>query len=341
VGGTPAPVGGERLKSSKRAFGLGRFDADGGPFLGAVVDDVALPVSAVLANINDDDGLNTLFPEWDKNVAALGKAAAALRAGDDGTLARPLTELKALLPVEPPQIFLAGMNYRTHVIDLMVDSKVGSRPDMDPEEIRAEATKMMDERAANGMPFVFTGLASTLCGPEDDIQLRRDSEMNDWELELAAVIGRPARNVSRDDALSYVGGWTVANDVTSRDLIQRTDSGPVGVDWLRSKLAPTYLPVGPYVVPSTFVEDPQDLTITLKLNGEVMQNESTSDMVFDVAALIEYISSESQLLPGDILLTGSPAGNGTHYGRFLQDGDLLEGTITGLGTQRNRCVGSP
>lgn len=326
------------MTSSKQSFSLGRFEAGGRTFLAAVVDELALPVGAVLEGFGEDDRIDRLFAEWDTNVATLGEAAAQLRAGGDKALARPLGELRTLIPVQPPQIFLAGMNYRTHVIDLMVDSKVGSRPDMDPEEIRAETTKMMDDRAANGMPFVFTGLASSLCGPEDDIQLRADSDMNDWELELAAVIGRPARNVSRQDALKHVAGWTVANDLTSRDLIQRTDSGPVGVDWLRSKLAPTYLPVGPYVVPSAFVKDPQDLKITLKLNGDVMQDESTSDMVFDVAALIEYISSQAQLLPGDILLTGSPAGNGTHYGRFLRNGDILEGTITGLGTQRNRCV---
>ena len=323
---------------SDESFGLGRFESEGKAFLAAVVDEWALPVGSVLEGRDGDVGLNALLGEWDEHVAALGAAAAQLRADGDGGAALPVEGLRKLIPVQPPQILLAGMNYRTHVIDLMVDQKVGSRPDMDLEEIRAETTKMMDDRAKNGLPFVFTGIVSALCGPEDDIELNAQSEMNDWELELAAVIGKPARFVSREEALSYVAGWTIANDLTSRDLIARPDAGPVGVDWMRSKLHPTHLPVGPNVVPAAFVDDPQALTITLKLNGEVMQNESTSDMVFDVARLIEYLSETIQLLPGDLLLTGSPAGNGTHYGRFLQDRDLLEGEITGLGTQRNRCV---
>ncbi len=191
------------------------------------------------------------------------------------------------------------MNYRTHVVQLFVDQGEGSRPGMTAEEIREEAERMMDERAASGVPFVFAGLPTAICGPDDDIHLRKDSERNDWELELAAVIGRPARGVSAEDALSYVAGWTIVNDLTSRDLIRRADVGPIGADFLRAKLAPTYKPTGPYVVPATFVDDPQDLTITLRLNGEVMQHESTADMVFDVATLISYCSRQAQLLPGD------------------------------------------
>ena len=235
-------------------------------------------------------------------------------------------------------MFLAGMNYRSHVIQLMVDQGTGSRPDMTEDEIREEAAAMMDARAASGVPFVFSGLLSSICGPDDEIRLRRDSQQSDWELELAAVIGRHARNVSREQALDHVAGWTIVNDLTCRDLIRRTDSGPMGVDFLRAKMSPTYKPVGPYVVPAAFVEDPQDLQITLRLNGETFQNESTRDMVFDVASLVAYASEQAELLPGDLLLTGSPAGNGTHYGRFLRDGDQIEAEITGLGTQRNRCV---
>ena len=112
----------------------------------------------------------------------------------------------------------------------------------------------------------------------------------------------------------------------------------MGADWISAKGAPSYLPTGPYLVPSSFVTDPQNLQITLRLNGQAMQNESTADMIFDVARIIEYLSTYVQLWPGDLIATGSPAGNGAHYNRFLKPGDVMEGSITGLGTQRNECV---
>jgi 2,4-diketo-3-deoxy-L-fuconate hydrolase len=112
----------------------------------------------------------------------------------------------------------------------------------------------------------------------------------------------------------------------------------IGTDWLRSKNAPGFTPLGPWIVPAESTADPGDLRVTLKLNGETMQDESTKDMLFGVARLVSYISRTSQLLPGDLVLTGSPAGNGIHWGRLLRDGDVMEGSITGLGVQRTRCV---
>src|SRR5690606_14410687 len=148
------------------------------------------------------------------------------------------------------------------------------------------------------------------------------------------------RRVSRAEALDYVAGYVVVNDITLRERVMRRpgDMREMGMDWVASKCAPTFLPMGPYLVPAAFVGDPQRLQVTLKLTGEVMQDESTADMIFDVARLIEALSQHCVLLPGDLICTGSPAGNGVHYGRFLQPGDVLEGSITGLGTQRNPCV---
>ncbi len=171
--------------------------------------------------------------------------------------------------------------------------------------------------------------------------LPRDSEQHDWELELAAVIGRPARRVTRDEALDAIAGYTICNDVTTRDALIRTDARGLGLDWLAGKCAPTFLPTGPLLVPAAHAGDPMALQITLKVNGRTMQDESTADMLFDVAALIAHISEVAELRPGDLVLTGSPAGNGAHHGVFLQPGDVMEGAITGLGVQRNRCVAEP
>ncbi len=317
-------------------FGLGRFAGPDGTFTGLVVGEAVARLSCVRDGLSDGLPPVAVLARWDELADDLSRAAEQAVRG--GLETQPVTSLRRLTPVEPRQLLAAGLNYRTHVIDLMVDQRVGSRPGMGVDEIRAEATAVMDERTRSGVPFLWVGLPTSVCGPDDDIILRADSERTDWELELAAVIGVPARDVPRDDALSCVAGWTVANDLTARDFVGRDDLGPVGADWLQSKCAPTYKPIGPYLVPAALVEDPQALQIQLRLNGELMQDETTADMIFDVASLIAFASRQAQLLPGDVVLTGSPAGNGSHYDRWLRPGDVMEGSITGLGTQRSRVV---
>jgi 2-keto-4-pentenoate hydratase/2-oxohepta-3-ene-1,7-dioic acid hydratase in catechol pathway len=196
----------------------------------------------------------------------------------------------------------------------------------------------MDRRAAEDLPYVFIGLPSAVTGPYDDVVLPSWARQPDWELELAAVIAKPAHRVSVEEALDHVAGYTIANDLTDRATVFRRDMPAIGTDWLRSKNAPGFTPLGPWIVPAESVGDPGDLRVTLKLNGRTMQDESTKDMLFGVARLVSYASQSAQLLPGDLVLTGSPAGNGIHWGRLLRDGDVMEGSITGLGVQRTRCV---
>ncbi|WP_078655908.1 fumarylacetoacetate hydrolase family protein [Streptomyces fulvoviolaceus] len=251
---------------------------------------------------------------------------------------QPLDGLRVHAPVEPRQIFQSGANYRQHVIDL----EVAHRSPDDPrtvEEARAEIAEIMDRRAAEDLPYVFTGLPSAITGPYDDVALPAWAAKPDWELELAAVIAKPAHRVSVEEALEYVAGYTIANDLTDRATVFRRDMPAIGTDWLRSKNAPGFTPLGPWIVPAESIADPGDLRVTLKLNGETMQDESTKDMLFGVARLVSYASQTAQLLPGDLVLTGSPAGNGMHWGRLLRDGDVMDGSVTGLGAQRTRCVG--
>ena len=196
----------------------------------------------------------------------------------------------------------------------------------------------MDERVTAGEPYIFLGAASAVTGPYDQVVLPSRGEQHDWELELAAVIGVGGRHIAREQALDHVAGYTIANDLTTRDLVYRPDLSAIGSDWLRSKNAPTFLPLGPWIVPSQFVADPQQLKIHLRVDGELMQDESTADMIFDVATLVSYASTLVTLRPGDVILTGSPAGNGMHHRRFLHSGDVIEASITGLGAQRNVCV---
>ncbi|HEY2518681.1 MAG TPA: fumarylacetoacetate hydrolase family protein, partial [Streptosporangiaceae bacterium] len=181
-----------------------------------------------------------------------------------------------------------------------------------------------------------------ICGPDDNVVLPDIGTQHDWELELGVVIGTEAYRVGTEEALSHVAGYVIANDLTTRDRVFRPDMPGLGTDWLAGKNAPTFLPLGPWLVPAPFVPDPARLRVTLKLNGETVQDETTAGMIFGVPELIAHISAITPLRPGDLILTGSPAGNGAHHGRYLRPGDVMEATITGgavdLGTQRNRCV---
>jgi len=237
---------------------------------------------------------------------------------------------------------MSGANYFKHVVDLIVDLGPGKTPGtegMDAVQLRAHAQELMTRRRAEGSPYFFSKPVSAMSGPFDPIVLSPGAEQPDWELELAVVIGKPARNVSRAEAADYIAGYAIANDITNRDQVwTKGDMKPMGTDWIASKSSPTYLPVGPYIVPASHVADPQQLQLELRLNGETKQNETTADMIFDVARLIENLSGLVQLLPGDLVYTGSPAGNGTHYHRFLRPGDVVEGSITGLGVQRTPVI---
>ncbi|MGW7066729.1 fumarylacetoacetate hydrolase family protein [Streptomyces sp. NPDC054855] len=258
-------------------------------------------------------------------------------ADEDSAQYRPLAEFQVHAPVEPRQVFQSGANYRQHVIDLHVAHKAPG-DDRPEDERRAEAADIMDRRATEDLPYVFIGLPSAITGPYDDVTLPDWAEKPDWELELAAVIGRPAHRVSVEEALEYVAGYTIANDLTDRATVFRRDMPQIGTDWLRSKNAPGFTPLGPWIVPTESVADPDDLRLVLKLNGETMQDESTKDMIFNVARMVSYASQSAHLLPGDLVLTGSPAGNGMHWGRLLRDGDVMDASITGLGAQHTRCT---
>jgi 2-keto-4-pentenoate hydratase/2-oxohepta-3-ene-1,7-dioic acid hydratase in catechol pathway len=205
------------------------------------------------------------------------------------------------------------------------------------EERRARIEAMMDERA-KAEPYCFIKLPSCVVGPRDDVVLPKNVEKPDWELELGVVIGKRAHRVSAVEAMDCVAGFAVVNDVTAREHIFRRDGSAIGADWLSGKCFPTFLPFGPMIVPRDQAGDPYDLKITLKVNGKTYQDESTSDMMASIERQIEYLSDRVVLEPGDLICTGSPYGNGSAFGVFLKPGDVMEGSIGGLGTQRNRCV---
>ena len=322
----------ETLAQLSAPFALGTFQVAGDPdtFPGLVVDDQVLDLRQALPGAPDD--MLAVLLGWDLTLPELRRLAE-----DRSRPGRPLDGLRVHAPLQPRQIFQAGANYRQHVIDLEVAHRGPDDP-RSPEQARAEIAALMDRRAREDQPYVFIGLPSSITGPYDEVELPAWAAKPDWELELAVVIGRRAHRVDAESALDCVAGYTIANDLTDRACVFRPDMPAIGTDWLRSKNAPGFTPLGPYLVPAEFVGDPGELQLTLTLNGQTMQDESTKDMLFGVARLISYISQYAVLWPGDLVLTGSPAGNGLHWGRLLRDGDVMEGTITGLGGQRTRCV---
>ncbi|ASN20281.1 fumarylacetoacetate hydrolase family protein [Arthrobacter sp. YN] len=304
-------------------YALIRFQESGDtkPKTGLVVGERVLPL---------DGDINSLIQHWDTTESELDALAAS--AGDETGLA--LSGVEVLAPVEPVQVLQTGANYRKHVIDLAVAHREAGQ---DAEEVRTKTAAMMDQRAGQGTPYFFIGLPTAIASATDDLTLPGYSKSHDWELELAAVIGKEAFRVNPEEALEYVFGYTMVNDITTREYVFRKDMPAIGSDWYRAKNAPGFLPTGPLLVPAKFFGDPQDVQVTLKLNGKAMQDESTQDMIFGVAKLVSEASQTMPLKPGDLVLTGSPAGNGQHWGRLLQDGDVMEGTITGLGTQVIHC----
>lgn len=309
-------------------YALARFRDGADVALGVVVGD---RIRRVTGDELGAPNLNAFLASGTWHIVA------ALAEKTDGWM--PLADVTLTAPVEPRQVLQTGANYRQHVIEL-VAAGLTNNTDRTPEEARAFAATMMDDRAANGEPYFFIGLPACVVGDDVPLVLPAYSDVHDWELELAVVIGREAFRVSRAEAMQHVAGYTIVNDITTRDLVFRKDMKEIGTDWYASKNAPGFLPTGPYLVPAEFV-DSSDAHVRLELNGDVMQDASTSDLLFDLPALISGASQISPLLPGDLLLTGSPAGNGQHWKRFLRDGDVMTGTIANLGTQVVRCVAEP
>jgi 2-keto-4-pentenoate hydratase/2-oxohepta-3-ene-1,7-dioic acid hydratase in catechol pathway len=306
---------------------LARFREGAGVRLGIVVADRIRALTPEELGAAD---LNAFLAEGAVAWHRLDRIATAA----DGWM--PLQDVTLAAPVTPRQVLQTGANYRQHVIELVAAGLTQDQT-RTPEEARAFAAKIMDDRAAHGEPYFFIGLPACVVGDDVPLALPPYSDVHDWELELAVVIGPPAFRVDRAHAMEHVAGYTVVNDITTRDLVFRTDMKEIGTDWYRSKNAPGFLPTGPFLVPAAAV-DATDLNVRLELNGQVMQDASTSDLLFDIPALISGASQNMPLLPGDLLLTGSPAGNGQHWKRFLRDGDVMTGTIEGLGTQVVRCV---
>ncbi len=243
-------------------------------------------------------------------VRLLREAAAWVEAGRTSV---PLSRVKLLAPIPLPRknIFCVGRNYAEHA------RETGAAP---PE-----------------VPVYFTKPPTTVIGPLAPILYHRATQQLDYEVELAVVIGKRGRDIPIAKALDYVFGYTIMNDVTARDLQKRHGQ------WFKGKALDTFAPLGPWIVHRAALPDPQQLRLSMRVNGEIRQNSHTSKMLFPVAQLIATLSEGLTLEPGDILATGTPEGIGMGFTppRFLHVGDTVEAEVEGIGTLRNVVAGPP
>lgn len=222
----------------------------------------------------------------------------------------------------------------------VIDSPVFDAPVYRPGKIICIGLNYMKHAMESGMdipkePVVFFKATSSLCGPHDDVVIPKNSEKTDWEVELAVVIGKTTSYVEKEDAMNYVAGYAVHNDVSER-AFQLEKGG----QWVKGKSCDTFAPLGPYIVSADEVEDPNNLNLWLKLNGETVQDGSTSDFIFDVPTVISYLSQFMTLEPGDIISTGTPEGVGFGFKppKYLKPGDVMELGIEGLGSSKQTAV---
>jgi 2,4-didehydro-3-deoxy-L-rhamnonate hydrolase len=295
-------------------FRLATIERHGREETALVLGERLFPIAELAPELGG--GLFELLQRWDEVLPAVRQLAEGLDARAGG-LAADDPAVRVLPPVRSPRaIFCALFNY----YDFMNDVGLAA-PDK-----------------AAVRPYFCTKPPHCVIGPGEPILLPDHARQIDWEVELGVVIGRPCRGVFARDALDYVAGYTIVNDLTARDGSRREDWPGLGPDWLRGKCFDTAAPLGPYVLPTAFVPDPGRLGLRLSRNGTLMQDGSTRSMIFSVREQIAYLSSVLTLRPGDVIATGTPAGVGWKRGLFLQPGDELVCEIEGIGRLRNPVV---
>jgi 2-keto-4-pentenoate hydratase/2-oxohepta-3-ene-1,7-dioic acid hydratase in catechol pathway len=287
-------------------FQLVAFDFGEGPVVGLRNGDNYYN-SATFASMRE------ILDSWDVALEKLSTASQRMAER------KPLTNVKLLAPLaEPRNIYFAGANYHDHVKEMS----------------RVLGMKLSDQSAQGLEPWFLVKSASSVVGPGAQVRRPKGVEKLDWEIELAVVIGKTGRDISEQDALDYVAGYTIANDLSARDKMARgyeDMSSPFRWDWLKHKSFDGACPLGPAITPAVHVADVQNLALKLWVNDVLMQDSNTSEMICGVRGLISKLSHDITLHPGDVILTGTPAGVGTATGQFLQPGDRVRQSIESIG----------
>ena len=298
-------------------------DARAGILVGEAVHDVAKVTgkaawSSVLA----------LLQEWPAAHKALNAVADKLESGKSRAKGVPLKKTKLLAPVlYPNNIYCAGANYTDHMAEMAHAQGHPPGPNM----------KQLGEKPWH---FVKTSRAS-IVGPDAAVKMPGYGSWIDWEIELVAVIGKTAKNVSAANARKYIAGWTIGNDLSVRDAMRRPKnptSSPFYYDWISQKCFDGACPIGPWIVPSSEIRNPHKLGLKLWVGKELMQDSNSDKLIFDTYEQIEMLSSRVTLYPGDLIMTGTPAGVGMPRKRFLKAGETVRLWIEGIGEFSHRMV---
>lgn len=267
----------------------------------------------------------SILEEWPHFSPMLHQLACAIRSDGAQRAGRPLASVSLLPPIlYPGTIFCAGANYKDHVREMSRALKLPEEPD--PHEVGLKPWHFIKPSA----PCVRA--------THSRIALPGYSQRVDWEAEIALVIGKPCRNVAESEALDYVAGLTIVNDLSARDHLKRdrvAPDSPFRFDWVSQKCFDGALPMGPWICPLDELENLHDLSIQLWVNDELMQDSSSANLIFSFAEQIAHLSTRLTLRPGDVIATGTPAGCGAARGRFLQPGDRVRIRVDGIGELHN------
>lgn len=264
-----------------------------------------------------EKGILEMLANWKRYAPELKtgmvEAEKAVRSGKIKAIDK--AAIKVLAPFRPERVFCAAANYIEHA------NEMGT----------VLAAK------AESKPYMFLKLRNTIIGSGDDISMPPETSQLDWEVELAAVIGKPGRRINVEQALDHVAGYSIVNDITARDLNKRGDY-PFKFDWFQGKCHDTFAPFGPCIVPVWSIAEPQAVEMRLTVNDKEMQKDTTRNMIWTLREQIAYLSTIVTLEPGDVIATGTPTGVGMSRGIFLKAGDVVSATIDGIGTLTNTVV---
>jgi 2-keto-4-pentenoate hydratase/2-oxohepta-3-ene-1,7-dioic acid hydratase in catechol pathway len=269
-----------------------------------------------------------LLNDWKSARRALAEAAKKIESGKSRAKGQPLKKTRLAPPVPVPGVvFCAGANYKDHADNMA--KKTGREPDPDPHTLGLK-------------PWHFQKAPrSCITGPGASVKLPPYARKVDWELELAAVIGIACRNVPVEKALNYVAGYTIANDLSARDLTRRPhvpDNSGFKYDWVGQKIFEGSCPIGPWITPASDIKDPQQLDMKLWVDDQLMQDSNTRHMLFNTAEQISHLSQCITLHPGDLILTGTCAGTGAERDIFLKSGQTLKLWIQDIGELIHKVV---
>ena len=291
---------------------------------GLLIDDAIFDIAEATGHEADATVLG-LLEDWAAAEGRLDATASRAERGELTRIARADTTLLAPIP-RPGAIYCAGANYTDHVLEMARARNV--EPDPDPHTLGLKS-------------WHFIKASHSVIGPDADVTLPVLSKRVDWEAELAVVIGKVAKNLPIERAAECIAGYTLANDLSARDLGRRPgmpETSPFAHDWIAHKSFDGSCPLGPWITPARFAGNAQALPIQLRVNGVLKQDSNTADMIFNIAEQIAHISERITLYPGDLILTGTPAGVGNGRGEWLKHGDVVSITVEGLGELVNRMV---